>query len=103
MYVSMANIDGEDTSGTALYEPSFTSYRKNKRTQSMRYYNKYSEEDYIDITYSSAKRNYAGVKYVKGAEVLSAYGKDWKVFFIHLTLKGLTKGEGCIFEPIEPQ
>ena len=103
MYFSLANIDGVDTSGTALYEPSFTSYRTRKRTQGMRYYNKYSEEDYIDITYSSDKWNYTGVKYVKGAEVLSAYGKEWKSFFVHLTLSGLAKGESCIFEPIELQ
>lgn len=103
LYVSMANIDGVDTSATSLYEPNFTSYRKNKRTQCMRYYNTYRESDYIDITYFYSEKRYEGVKYVKGIEILSAYGKDWQTFFVHLTMNGLAKGEGCIFEPMEPQ
>jgi len=102
MFMSQANINGVDTSGTALYEPFFASYRKNGHTQSMRYYNIYSEEDYIDMTYSSDKWKYIGVKYIKGKEVLSAYGADWRMFFVHLTMNGLAKCESCIFKPLQP-
>lgn len=99
MYVSTASIDGVDTSETSLYEPYFASYRRNDKTQCMRYYNKYSAVDYIDITYYFDVSKYIGVKYVKGKEVLSAYGSEWKAFFVHLTLNKLAKGEGRIFEP----
>lgn len=101
MYVSLANIDGVDSSGTSLYEPYFASYRKNKRTQRMRYYNIYSKADYIDITYFIDKCEYIGVKYVNDTEIFTTYGKSWKTFFIHLTLGGLTNNEVCKFEPIE--
>jgi len=102
MFVSLANIDGVDTSGTALYEPNILSYVVEAKVRSMRYYNKYSEEDYIDIKhYINADRyEYEGDKYVKNSHVLSAYGASWKGFFIHLTIKGLSKDEGCMFSKL---
>ena len=103
MFMSLANIQGVDASGTSLYEPDLTSYRKNKRNVCMRYYNKYCNKDYINITYYFDKHNYEGTKYIKGKKLLTAHGKDWKTFFIHLTMNGLCIEEECKFKPIKDE
>jgi hypothetical protein len=100
MFMSWANINGVDTSGTALYEPDISSYAKEEVVQSMYYYNKYCDDDYIDIKYFPSGGRYEGEKYVKHLSVAIAYGANWKSFFIHLTLNGLAKNESCEFSPI---
>ncbi len=117
LFMSYANIDGVDTSGTALYLPDVESYTVNDKAESMRYFNQhqkangdhfktttkpasYDGQDYIDISYIRDSDRYEAEKYVAGQNTSTTYGVGWKVFFVHLTMVGLKAGEGCEFKPL---
>ena len=98
MFMSWWNIDGVDTSGTSLYEPDISSYTNGDNVQSMCYYNKYCDDDYIDIKYFPSGGRYEGEKHIKYKSVVTAFGPNWKAFFVHLTMTGLSKDEDCKFD-----
>lgn len=118
MFMSFANIDGIDSTGQTLYLPDLESHTKNSKSECMRYFNQcqningnhiktttrpasYVGQDYIDISYFEDSSKYEAEKYVGGQNISTTHGNNWKVFFIHLTLPGLAKNEGCEFEPIK--
>ena len=100
MFMSFMNHDGIDESGQAIYCPDIDSYTKHTRSETMRYYNDYGPDNYIDITHSRSNGVYHGRKYINGQEVAYTYGKTWKDFFIHLTINGISQHEGCLFSPL---
>jgi len=118
MFMSLANIDGNDTSGTALYLPDLESYTGSGKTESMRYFNQYQKadgghfktdarpasydgQDYIDINYFKDSGKYEAEKYVSGQNTSTTVGGDWKMFFVHLTMVGLATNESCDFKPMK--
>lgn len=99
--MSIAIIDGLDTRGTAIYWPDLQAYRQSDFESSLRYFNQYGRQDYIDVQHSVEFGRYMGEKYIHGKNVATTYGTTWKSFFIHLTMTGLTEGEQCEFSPID--
>lgn len=85
-------------SAYSLYEPLINTYTMNGRTASMEYINIYSHNSHLLITYDYIKKTYTGDKFVGGKLVGSGSGLDWKTFFIHLTMLGLSNGERCKFD-----
>ena len=90
--------DGGTISATTLYEPLINTYKIAGNTASMEYINIYSHNSHLLITYDYIKKSYVGHKYIGKKLVGSGWGKDWKMFFLHFTMLGLSKGEGCIFD-----
>ena len=102
LFVSYRNREGRLQAGTALYEPVFHTYRKERHLSLMRYRNIYGGECYLGIDYDAKNGRYRGEKFVNGKSVGSAYGVDnWQLFFTHFTMLGLVDGEKCSFEDVE--
>lgn len=114
LFVSLANINGVDMSGKALYLPDLATFEEDDRLRFMRYFNQYwqdnsvglppsnyKDRDYIEIWNFKESGWYEAEKYIAGQHFSKSVGKDWKSFFIHLTGVGLAKGERCEFEPLE--
>ena len=85
-------------SAYSLYEPLINTYTIDGNTASMEYINIYSHSCYLIITYDLVTKLYNGEKYVKGELAVSATGPNWKTFFFHFTMLGLSKGERCKFD-----
>lgn len=100
LFGSQAMIDGVHTIGTALYEPDFSSYCDDGEKRSLVYYNIYSNDWSVRIDYYPERKIYEGKKYHLDKAVLEAGGPEWKIFFTHLTMIGLSKGERCKFEKV---
>lgn len=100
MFMSCANIDGVDTSGSAVYNPDFSTFQEDEEKQSMIYYNQYDNDRNwtVVIVYDKQKESWEGIKYCKGESQGSGYGTQWNTFFVHLTALGLIKGERVKFE-----
>lgn len=114
LFVSMANIDGVDQSGKALYLPDIATYSDDQSVQYMRYFNQfqkadgfrkkatppecYNSEDFIELWHFKESGWYEGEKHINGQHFSKSVGKDWKEFFVHLTSVGLAEGEACEFE-----
>ncbi len=88
--------NGKTISGTALYQPDFSTFKEEKGKQSMLYKNSYGGSGRVKIVYCNGK--WSGNKFVNGKCVGSADGSEWHGFFIHLTMLGLSNGERCEFE-----
>jgi hypothetical protein len=101
LFVSQTVRDGKLVTGTALYEPDFYTYRKEGDLSLMRYHNIYGGDCYLTMGYDEKKKRYFGQKYVNGELVGDTDGDDWRLFFTHLTMLGLTAGEKCKFETEE--
>lgn len=104
MFMSLANIDGVDTSGVALYEPALGTYTEDDRTKNLTYFNIYQPQeaqDYIEVWYFKESGWYEGTKFVSAQQYSKSINRDWKSFFIHLTAVGLAKNEACKFSPID--
>lgn len=76
-----------------IYEPDFSSYKCGEEKYAMAYVSKYKRNWYIIIIHDKKTGRYEGRKYHDGKEVLITYGNDWRSFFTHLTLFGLSDGE----------
>ena len=119
LFMSLANIDGVDTSGTALYLPDLGTFRSNGQVSYMCYFNQfqkspdfvrrevppedYSSTDYIDLWFFEEDGRYEASKYISGVLAYESSGKTWKDFFIHLTMPGLAQNEACEFRPFAPE
>jgi len=101
MFMSHTIKDGQQISGTALYEPEFHTFRKEGVSGFMKYRNIYGGDCHLIIGYNEENKQHHGEKFVNGKSVGFAYGIDnWNIFFVHLTMLGLAVGEGCMFEQI---
>jgi hypothetical protein len=100
LFVSYANINGVDTSGSAIYNPDFSTFQDDENKQSMIYYNQYDDDRNwtVMIVYDKQKESWEGIKYCKSESRGSGYGTQWDKFFVHLTAIGLVKGERVKFE-----
>ena len=67
----------------------------------MVYFNKFGRNSWITINYNKNEDCYWGKKLVNKKCVGEAMGKNWKQFFIHLTMLGLSDGERCEFSDNE--
>ena len=105
LFMSWTAKDGKRVSGSALYEPEFSTFKKEGELCCMRYrnvYNTYDSECHVMVAYDCDRKSYFGEKLVRGESAGEASGPDWNTFFIHLTMLGLTAGERCEFDrPIE--
>ena len=100
LFMSFTIKDAVPTSGTAIYQPDFQSFKQDKNVISMIYRNTYGGNDWVAISFDRTEGKYVGEKYVNSALAFSAFGLDWQSFFIHLTLLGLKNGERCLFEAV---
>ncbi|MSU74837.1 hypothetical protein EXS57_03645 [Candidatus Kaiserbacteria bacterium] len=103
LFVAHSMKDGKKVSGSAVYEPEFSTFIKDDemKMSCMHYrniYNKTDTECRLMIAYNAENGGYCGGKYVNGEQVGVAVGPNWKTFFFHLTMLGLAKDEPCKFE-----
>ena len=99
LFVSYTVKDGQRISGTALYEPEFSTYQKDGHLNYMKYRNVYGGDCYLIISYNEEKKLYCGEKFMNGKLVGCADGgNNWNMFFTHLTMLGLANGERCKFD-----
>lgn len=99
LFGSYININGKDSMATSLYVPDFASYTYNEEERRLIYTNIYGKENVLTII--RGKNGWSGQKNVRGEQVLFACGAIWDGFFSHLTMNGLSKGEGCKYEPTD--
>jgi hypothetical protein len=92
--------NGKTISGTSLYEPDLDSYIKEDTVATLEYHNKYGGNSWLTIRYDESEKSYYGKKFVNGVNVGEAFGKEWKMFFLHFTILGLSEGERCKFEEL---
>ncbi len=85
---------------SALYEPALYSFKEEGEEQNMVYVNKYGK-CWLEIIYNKEKGTYVGKKYIDEKLVLESTGADWKGFFFHFTMLGLSDGEACLFDKTE--
>ncbi len=94
--------DGRETTGSAIYEPEFSTYKQDGRLSCMRYRNIYGGDCHLMIAFDDENKKYCVKKFVNGECVNTTDGgDDWDLFFIHLTLSGLANGEQCRFKTNE--
>jgi len=98
LFASQTMRNGEQISGSAIYEPDFHTYEDGESESSMRYHNIHGGTCYLTITYNKQKSSYRGEKFVNGESVCTAFGGDWKQFFTHFTMTGLVTNEMCRFD-----
>jgi hypothetical protein len=87
-------------SATALYEPMLSTFKLDQKQCSMEYFNVYGHGSWLLITYDRKNDLYRGEKYVGETKVGGAWGKEWRMFFVHFTMLGLSDGEQCEFNDI---
>ena len=92
--------DGKNVMGTALYEPNLESFKQEEDECSMKYQNAYGGDCWLLVTYDMAKKSYRGEKFINGKSVGISFGPEWKMFFVHFAILGLTNGERCEFEEV---
>jgi hypothetical protein len=100
LFAKYKTKDGKTIMGSALYEPNIESLKQDKKEWQMRYYNIYNSKDWLLIKYHSEKHTYWGHKFVNNKSAGSAFGIEWKMFFVHFTNLGLVNGERCKFEEV---
>lgn len=98
LFASYININGRDSMASSLYIPDFESYTFDEKEKKLIYTNIYEKENVLTII--RRKNGWSGQKKVRGTQVLFADGIIWDGFFSHLTMNGLSKGEGCKYEPL---
>ncbi len=103
LFMSSANINGIDMSGTACYYPDFSTFQEKEDEQLMVYYNQYDEsKDWkVVIIYDKKNKLWKGLKYNKDECKGEGNGSGWKMFFVHLTALGVIKGEKVKFDEIK--
>jgi len=99
MFSSFTVKDGVTVMGSALYEPNFSTFKKEDDIYSMEYRNKYGGDCWLRVSYNNQKNSWHGDKFVNGEFARGAFGLEWKAFFIHFTMLGLANGERCEFSP----
>ena len=92
--------NGKNVFGTALYKPNLESFKREENKCSMKYHNAYGGDCWLLVTYDLAKKSYRGEKFINGKSVGISDGLEWKMFFVHFGILGLTNGEKCEFEYI---
>lgn len=94
---------GKRITGTALYKPEFNTYKETSNEVGMRYRNTHGGNDWLEIKYESKHDRYVGEKYIDGKQAGTAFGRGWKMFFMHFTALGVMDGETCLLkeEPAE--
>lgn len=97
LFAQNGEHEGQQTYGTALYEPDLMSYREEGDVCTMTYHNAYGGKSWVEVRYDSAMHNYLGTKYVNEERIGEAIGQVWEMFFAHLTSLGLKNGERCEF------
>jgi len=100
LFSSITAINGIPTMGSALYEPNFSTFKKEGEVYSMEYRNKYGDDCWLRVSYDGQNNSWLGEKFVNGKSVGMADGNEWKMFFVHFTMLGLANGERCLFEKI---
>lgn len=100
LFMSHANINGVDMSGSAVYNPDFSTFQEDEEKQSMTYYNQYDDDRNwtVVIDYDKQKGSWEGTKYCKGEFRGGGGGTEWHMAFAHLTAIGVVKGERVKFE-----
>ena len=88
-------------SGSVVYVPDLLSLQQNNNIYTMTYYNQYSTKHWLIIEYNKASKAYMGEKFVNGVKMFQTDAPDWKDFFIHFTMMGLSNGETCKFEVVK--
>ena len=94
MFMSVCKVDDNKlTELTVIYLPDFETYQEDDEEQKMKYFNSLdkSRKFWLEIIYSKEKGSYTGNKFCGKKFVGGASGKDWKMFFIHLTLLGVSQ------------
>ena len=101
LFASFGIRDGEKVMGDAIYNPDFSSFKKDGEKYSMQYRNSYGGESWLRVDYDIKKESWVGEKFVNGESVGMAFGSEWQMFFVHFTMLGLKNGERCMFEKVE--
>ena len=93
--------NGKIISATTLYEPMLSTYKLDRKQCSMEYFNIYGHGSWLLITFDQLDKSYRGEKYVGNTKVGMAVGPEWKMFFVHFTMMGLSNDEPCKFDYIQ--
>lgn len=101
MFARYKTENGKTIMGSAIYEPLLRSYKKEGALCSMEYYNRYNSGSWLIIEYDTLKPSYCGKKFVNGMLIGLTDGKEWKMFFVHFTMLGLSDGEFCEFKELQ--
>lgn len=99
-FAKFGTRNGKNVMGTALYEPNLESFKQEEDKCSMKYHNAYGGDCWLLVTYDLAGKSYTGEKFINGKSVGISFGPEWKIFFAHFAILGLTNGERCEFEEI---
>lgn len=81
--------------GLVMYLPDTDTYCKTKTYESMIYPNYYCKGYFFKIFYFKKTKSYRGIKYANNKIVGEADGNNWRIFFIHVGLIGISNGEKC--------
>lgn len=93
------DLQGKLLMGSVIYEPDLSSYKIDGDIQTLTYFNKYSHDYKLLISYNTELKTYRCDKF-KGEENLGiALGKERHQFFVHVGIIGLANGEACMFSP----
>jgi len=101
MFQKFISKNGIIISGTAIYEPSFLTFQENEDNCSMIYKNIYGGNSWLKVSYNNQENTWNGLKVVNDKSAGQAFGTDWKIFFIHFTMLGLSNGEKCKLEKLD--
>ncbi len=99
LFASFGIKNGARVMGSAVYNPDFSSFKKDEDKYSMQYRNGYGGDSWLRIDFDFKKRSWIGEKFVNGESAGIAFGSKWQMFFVHFTMLGLKNGEQCKFEP----
>lgn len=102
MFQQYKTENNQPISGTAIYIPEIESFQQNNNIYSMTYFNQLNRSHWLIIEYNKIDKTYRGKKFVKGVKVFETDAPDWKSFFIHFTMIGLSNGETCEFKIVKP-
>lgn len=101
LFMRFKQEGGKTISGSAVYNPNIDSLQQGVDKWSLRYNNAYGGNHWLIIEYDIVNKSYHGKKFVNGKCVGITDGLEWKGFFIHLTMLGLSNGEQCRFEAVD--
>lgn len=101
LFGSYGTKDGVPVFGTALYEPNFATAEASTDLVRMEYRNAFGGNHWVMVEYNRAEKSYRGEKFVDGKSIGMAFGAAWQMFFVHLTMLGLSTGERCWFDQIK--
>ena len=101
MFAKYKIEDGKTVMGSAMYEPDLGSYRQDGSKYFMEYHNIYGGRSWLIIEYDLIRKIYTGEKLVEDKTVGMAVGKDWNMFFVHLTALVLSNEEHCELKDVK--